>query len=151
MHSLQLDDLRLPAVLLIVRDGGQLACTLTDGHGLGLQARTDADALLRLHLAARELGGLGDGVTEPRPAQRQALGRLLHADLLPEAIRVGLFALRSGPLTLQLSPDLAGIPWELAFNGEQHLDEHHAIGRRLVRPGAWHSLPRRPARPRCRR
>lgn len=116
-----------PSVLLmIVREGDQLSCTLTDGRGIGLQSRVPLAPFWRLESLTAGL------VDRPGATQRQTCGSLLHRELLPLAVSQALARLGPCDLTLQLAPDLAGVPWELAFDGELHLDERHALARRLI-------------------
>ncbi|MGY0196787.1 AAA family ATPase [Leptothrix sp. BB-4] len=122
-----------PSVLLmIVHEGEQLCCVLTDGHGIGLVAHAPTAPLWRLDSLA---AGLVDGVTDAGHAaatRRQNYGSLLHRELLPLAVRQALARIGPCELTLQLGADLAAVAWELAFDGEQHLDERHALARRLI-------------------
>ncbi|RZS54954.1 AAA family ATPase [Sphaerotilus mobilis] len=126
MPATRAESPRPSLLLMIVREGDRLCCTLTDGGGIGLRAELPVAPYWRLEAMAASLSG-HDGAT-----QRQTYGGLVYRELLPLPVRQTLARLGPCDLTLQLAPDLAGVTWELAFDGELHLDERHAVARRLI-------------------
>jgi CHAT domain-containing protein len=58
--------------------------------------------------------------------------RRLTAMLLPAAIAQRLAASTARPLSLMLSPQLLGIPWELLYAGEFHLGLARPVARQIV-------------------
>ncbi|MEY2653525.1 MAG: hypothetical protein RLZZ524_552, partial [Pseudomonadota bacterium] len=126
MPATRPDAARPSVLLMLVREGDRLGGILSDGRGIGLHAQTPLAPLAHLQTLSDRLTGPDD------PARRQAFGRRLHDELLPLAVRQTLARLGPCDLTLQLAPDLAGLRWELAHDGEAHLDERHAVARRLI-------------------
>lgn len=126
MPATRPDAARPSVLLMLVREGDRLVCFLSDGRGIGLQAHTPWAPFDPIQAQADRLTGPDD------PARRLAFGRRLHDELLPLAVRQTLARLGPCDLTLQLAPDLAGLPWELAHDGEAHLDERHAVARRVI-------------------
>lgn len=131
-----------PVILMIVREAARLSCALSDGHGVGIHAqiRIAEPAALQAELAQR------DAALADAPA-RHALGSRIWLELLPAPIRRFLHASPARVLTLQLGADLAGLPWELAFDGVQHLDEKFALARQILRDEHAPAAPVRAAAP----
>ncbi|ACB36352.1 Tetratricopeptide TPR_4 [Leptothrix cholodnii SP-6] len=131
-----------PVILMIVREAAWLSCALSDGHGVGIHAQ------IRIADPAALQAGLAERDAAPADtAARQALGGRVWLELLPAPIRRFLHASPARVLTLQLGADLAGLPWELAFDGTRHLDEKFALARQILRDEDAPTPPVRAAAP----
>lgn len=143
-------DLRIRAVstaaqadaisLTVLRQGGDLAVSLTDFRLIARLARSEVpDAVLGdLRRAAQQLlaNCADDGRDEARRAAAAAplcdFGGRLFSTLLPEQIRSFLRDSQARTVSLQLSEELASIPWELAFDGESFFGEKFRLCRQVV-------------------
>ncbi|HEY1231503.1 MAG TPA: CHAT domain-containing protein, partial [Ramlibacter sp.] len=122
--------------LTVLPQAGGLAAFLTD---LGAMARMEMlpiaeAALLDLERAceARLDGGALEGSVEDGVAHMRELGGQLLGQLLPSGIVALLRNGPTAPLTLQLDPALAWVPWELLWDGENFLGEKFLLCRRIV-------------------
>jgi class 3 adenylate cyclase/predicted ATPase len=143
-------------VVTILRDGAALSVWLTDVLPIGRPARVGLSAALRNELNARmkdaqQPGSAGARAVPGDDALRrtQRLGSLIFARLFPDAVRAALVRSAAHCLYLQIDAALAGIPWELAFDGENFLGEKFAVARRISTAtrveGAAAERPRRDA------
>jgi class 3 adenylate cyclase/tetratricopeptide (TPR) repeat protein/ABC-type transport system involved in cytochrome c biogenesis ATPase subunit len=117
--------------LAIVPEAGRLLVALTDGRSLGNLGAVEVSEgdLARMRIAARAQWQDGD---RSGSARRRQLGTELFSRLLPTAVQEALVATDARPLYLQVSEELADLPWEIAFDGESFLGEKFAVSRRLM-------------------
>lgn len=122
-----------PLRLRVHRAAGGLAWTFEDQAPLAhaaLRPLDDAlEADLRAHLA--RLRGAGERRLVDGRRALEALGARVRA-LLPDEVLVRAAREAPRPLLLRLDEDLAGLPFELAWDGERFLFERTAVSRRLV-------------------
>ncbi|HUL67014.1 MAG TPA: AAA family ATPase [Burkholderiaceae bacterium] len=126
--------------LTLLRQDGAIAASLTDFRLIARLARIDApDALLLdLQRDAQNLLSPSSG-TGADQADRFAVatrfcafGSRLFSSLLPESIRSFLRESPACTVSLQISADLAPLPWELAFDGESFFGEKFRLSRQIV-------------------
>lgn len=133
-------DLR-PLHLAIVQDGGALAFSLSDARALWrhanlpLQPRHLAGWLLRAQALQRECAGTAGatGTTGGEvEARRCLLGTEMFQALLPAVIGGILAQSTARSLTLQVSPALAPLPWEMLHDGSAFLGDKFALVRQII-------------------
>ena len=119
--------------------GDEFVLALTDSrHTARLASVPDAAAAieaLRLRLLELAAPDRSFGADPARQAAASAwceFGARLFSTLLPPSMAAVLRETRPRPLTLQLEPALAWLPWELAFDGDRFLGERFAISRQLI-------------------
>jgi class 3 adenylate cyclase/predicted ATPase len=126
--------------LTVLLQDGSLEAFLTDFRLVARFARGRISGAL-LHQLQRDcqqaLAGCPNGGEDATQRAADAarlcmLGRRLVDTLLPEPIRSFLRCSPARTLSLQLGADLAGFPWELAFDGEAFLGEKFRLCRQIV-------------------
>ena len=117
-----------PVALVVLRGDGQLSMTLTDGYAVARGGSTPfSGSQCQGLVAASQDGG------HPNFAWKGARdwGTCLWP-LFPTPIRDFLSVSPPRHLRLMLGDEVAGIPWERAFDGRVCLGEKFAIARRIV-------------------
>lgn len=133
-----------PLRLRVHRAGGALAWTFEDQEPLAHAAQRPLgpglEAEVHEHLAG--LRGAGQRRLVDAPRALEALGRRVRA-LVPDEVLARITREAPRPLLLRLDEDLAGLPFELAWDGEGPLLERTSVSRRLViqRPAGALSAP----------
>ncbi|APW36887.1 hypothetical protein RD110_06505 [Rhodoferax koreense] len=126
--------------LLLAQD--QIVAFLTDGRSIGRAGcrPASADLLDELRAASNALHRLqGEGSGLPRAARLSRvrdIGARIYDACIPEDIQNFLAGTPLRSLDLQLGEGLAGIAWEVAFDGHDFLGEKFAIARHLVQDAA---------------
>lgn len=142
-----------PMRLRVHRAAGALAWTFEDHEPLAHAALRPLDAALEADLRAQlaRLHGAGERRLVDGRRALEALGARVRA-LLPDEVLARVTREAPRPLLLRLDDDLAGLPFELAWDGERFLLERTAVSRRLVvhtadaAPPASPTVPLRPRR-----
>ena len=121
------DRSRLPLInVSAYRSGETLHVDLTDCRALHCRAQVPFDAPLLARLAAT-LARPADG-----EAARVIAAGALYRQLLPGAVGAVLRSSRARALNLQLAADLDELPWELAAEAGEPLNERFQVTRHLV-------------------
>ncbi|MCK9686711.1 ATP-binding protein [Scleromatobacter humisilvae] len=139
-------------VLAAMSPGDELLLALTDSRRT-VRFASIPNATPRIEELHRRFLALTARARPGEPELRSAgasawceFGALLSSALLPAPIAAVLRESGPRPLTLQLEPALAWLPWELAFDGDRFLGERFAISRQLVVDDGVHASAAAPPR-----
>lgn len=127
-----------PLVLSLARSGPKLSMILEEPGAVARLAHHDPDPI-DLDLARRRFASVFESYrTLDGDLSDELAGAgsyLMDTVLGPEAREVLRWCV-DRPLLLRLTPDLAGIPWELAHDGTDHLCRRLAMSRQTVMAAA---------------
>lgn len=131
---------RQPLAITILREGDGLLVWLTDGLPVGRPMRIATAAWLpRVLGQAAEIrqsaseGGAGTACgNSERASLWRSVGAELYRQALGPAVRDHLAGAAGRPLVVQLDDELAPIPWEWAFDGDDFLGHKFAVSRQLA-------------------